>query len=56
MGNLQAEVKKPVGDHSQQGKEVLWKLKVFLHCICEPGEITLLAEEAGLNFIVDQWR
>lgn len=37
MGNLQAEVKKTVGDHSQQ-EEILRKSKVFLHCICEPGE------------------
>lgn len=36
MGNLQ--VKKTVGDHSQQGEEVRWKGKVFLHCIHEPGD------------------
>lgn len=38
MGNLQAEAKKTVGDHSQEEEEILWKSKVFLHCVHKPGE------------------
>jgi len=33
MGNPQDEVKRAVGDHSQQRKEVLWKSEVLFHCI-----------------------
>lgn len=38
MQNLQAKVKKPVGDRSREEEETLWQSKVFLHCIRETGE------------------